>query len=447
MMSVRDKLGYSVGDFGFNLFWHTTTLYLLFYYTDVLEISNTVAGLIIMVALVWDGLIDPLIGISANRTRSRNGRYRPYILFGMVPLCLSFVAMFYVHALSGTALVAVTFAFHLLFRTAYALVNIPFVALSAELSADSHERSQIASYRIVNATLAALVVAGATLPLAGMFGRGDLKAGFFLVSIVYATVALGCFILCFRATARPAVAIHDATPKFAALIATMRANRPFQLLFAATMIGGIGSAIASKTLVYFFKYNLAAPAQVSTGLVVLVGMMVICTPLWTIIAGRTSKRFVWTAGGLIGAAAWSVLAVTAQPSLPFTLVVVAFTGIGASAFALTFWSMLPDTVEYGEWKTGVRAEGATFGLVVFAQKVALGLGIGALGIALDAIGYRANAVQTPETLASLQMLLTVPSAALGLASVAIIRFYPIDARMHADVVAQIAGRGPAVAPM
>ena len=439
MMSIREKLGYSVGDFGFNLFWNTTTLYLLFYYTDVLELSSTTAGLIIMIALVWDGLIDPLIGIVANRTRSRRGRYRPYILFGMVPLCLSFVAMFYVHPVSGTLLVAVTFGFHLLFRTVYALVNIPFVSLSAELSVDSHERSQLAGYRIVNATLAALVVAGATLPLAGALGRGDLKTGFFLVSIVYAVIALATFILCFRSTARPELPSgrHE-TPNLSALLMTIKANRPFQLLFAATLLGGIGGAVASKTLVYFFKYNLESPDHVATGLVVLVGMMVICTPVWTIIAGRTSKRLVWTSGGIIGAAAWSVLALADQPSLQFTLVVVAFSGIGTAAFALTFWSMLPDTVEYGEWKTGVRAEGATFGLVVFAQKVALGLGI------LDAIGYRANEVQSAETLANLKLLLTVPAAILGLSSVVIIRFYPIDAKTHAHVVAEITARASVI---
>jgi GPH family glycoside/pentoside/hexuronide:cation symporter len=138
-LSSGQVVGYGLGDFAFNLTFTFCSLFLLYFYTDVLGLSATTAGLIIMVALIWEGATDPVVGVIANRTRSRWGRYRPYLLLGCVPLAVSFVAMFVPWGLSGTALAVYAFVTHLLFRTVYTLVNIPYIALSAQMTTDSSQ--------------------------------------------------------------------------------------------------------------------------------------------------------------------------------------------------------------------------------------------------------------------------------------------------------------------
>lgn len=438
-LTLRAKLGYTVADVGFNLFWGVTSLFLLYYYTDVLGLPNATAGFIIMAALVWDGVIDPAVGIAANRTRTRWGRYRPYILLAALPLCLSFVAMFIPFAATGATLIAVTAATHLLFRTTYALANIPYIALSAEFTSDSDERGAIAGFRMVFATITTLVVASTTLPLATALGAGDMRSGFVYVAAVYALVAAATFAVSFASTRESDAADHEVAT-FAQLWRTLKANQPFQLIFAATILSGIAGALSSKTLIYFFKYNLAAPDKVTLGLTVLTGGVMLCVPIWAYVSKRTSKRLVWVTSGTIGASAWAALYLIPAPTVPITLAVLGFAAIGASGFYLSFWSMLPDTVEYGEWRTGERTEGVVFGLVLFAQKVALGIGIGLLGVLLDTVGYRANQVQSPATLAGIKTLLTLVPAVLGLAATATIIFYPLDQRLHGRLVKALVRR-------
>ncbi len=262
---------------------------------------------------------------------------------------------------------------------------------------------------------------------------------FFYVATIYAVAAAITLAVSFASTSESADAGHEVAT-FSQLWRTLKANRPFQLIFIATILSGIGGALSSKTLIYFFKYNLAAPEKVTLGLTVLTGGVMLCVPVWALISKRTSKRLVWMISGLIGATAWATLYLIPAPTVPVTLAILLFAAVGASGFYLSFWSMLPDTVEYGEWHTGERTEGVVFGLVLFAQKVALGIGIGLLGVLLDAIGYRANQVQSAATLAGIKTLLTLVPAVLGVAATATIIFYPLDQRLHGRLVKALARR-------
>ena len=158
-LSLPRKLGFTLGDYACNIYWQSLSLFLLFFYTDVVGLSAATAGWIYMVASIWDGAIDPLIGAVADRTRSRFGRYRPYILFGAVPLGLSFCLLYYKPPFQGTGLVVWLLATHILLRTTYAILNIPFMSLNARMTTSSSERSTLAGFRMLFATLAGLTVA------------------------------------------------------------------------------------------------------------------------------------------------------------------------------------------------------------------------------------------------------------------------------------------------
>ncbi len=425
------RLGYGVGDFGFNLFFTTASLYLLFYYTDVLGLSPATAGWVLAVALIWDALFDPAMGYVANRTRTRWGSYRPYLVFGGIPLALSWALMFLPVSLEGTALVVFAAATHMLFRTLYAVVSMPFLALSAVMTNDSVERGVLASYRMIAAATCGLLVAVFTLKLVGWLGGG--RVGFFWVALIYGAVAAVIFVITFlsvREAERPAGEVLPTLPDMTRML---RSNTAFWIVGAAMLLGGVGGTIVNKVIPYYFKYTLGredliGPALGASALAIMLSM-----PLWTLVMKRTSKRVMWMSGTVIGVLAYG--AFWFAPADPkFVIPIMMLLGLGGGAGYLGFWSMMPDTVEYGQWRSGVRSEGAIFGIVSLIQKAALGLAAAGLGEMLELIGYTANVAQTPQTLASLKIIMILVPAGFAAAAATAISFYPITPQLHQRLV-------------
>ncbi|MEY2883602.1 MAG: hypothetical protein RL490_1326 [Pseudomonadota bacterium] len=433
------RIGYGVGDIGFNLYFTTATLYLLYYYTDVLGLPAVTAGWIFASALIWDAIADPVMGYLASRTRSRWGRYRPYILFGAVPLAASWILMFWPTGLSGTPLVLFTLAAHMLFRSLYTVVSMPYLSLSAAMTSDSGERGILAGIRMLSATGAGLFIAFFTLKLAGSLGGGDDMRGFLLVAILYGGVAAVLHAGVFLATVEDNTASEAPLPDAAGLWRMIAGNRPFWIVAGWLMAGSTASTMFGKTLPYLFKYGLGRADLIGPALATITACAMASIPLWGIVMRRLSKRTVCLAGALVGVAGYLAFA-AAGASIPLLFGALAVLGFGAGAGYLGFWAMVPDTVEYGEWQSGVRAEGMVFGLVSFIQKAALGVSVGLLGELLGWIGYVANQPQTVATLASMRLLMVVGPTSLGIVGALVIARYPIDRHRHAELVAAIANR-------
>lgn len=446
-LRATERFGYGVGDFAFNLFWTTAGLFLLFYYTEVLGLSPATAGWVFAGALVWDAVFDPLMGSIANRTRTRWGRYRPYLLFGGLPLAASWALMFLPTRLTGSALVLFAAASHVLFRTLYAVVSMPFTAMSAAMTRDSGERGTIAGIRMVAGALSGLFAAILTLMLVGVFGGG--QQGFFWTAIVYGGLATAVLLVVFLTTREHEADADETAPTLSETIAMLRMNKAFWIVCGAMLSGAIGNTFFQKTLPYYFKYTLGREDLISPALAILIGSLTLSILFWTWLVKRTSKRVMWLSGiatGLFGSALLWLL-----PSTPgIVLPVLALLGASAGAGHLGFWGMLPDTVEYGELHSGVRAEGVIFGLASLVQKASLGLAAAALGETLSKIGYHANVTQAPETLVALRTVMIGIPALFAVAAGAVINFYPITGRIHDGIVEALRHRrarpGSATAP-
>jgi glycoside/pentoside/hexuronide:cation symporter, GPH family len=425
------RLGYGVGDFGFNLFFTTASLYLLFYYTDVLGLSPSTAGWVFAAALIWDAVFDPAMGYIANRTRTRWGSYRPYLLFGGIPLALSWALMFLPVSFEGTALVVFAAATHMLFRTLYAVVSMPFLALSAVMTSDSTERGVLASYRMMAAATCGLLVAVFTLKFVEWLGGG--REGFFWVALVYGVLAAIIFVISFlsvREVERPS---GEALPTVPDMARMLRSNSAFWIVCAAMLLGGVGGTIVNKIVPYYFKYTLGREDLIGPALGASAGAILLSMPIWTWVMKRTSKRVMWMSGTVIGVIAYT--AFWFAPADPKVVIpIMMLLGIGGGAGYLGFWSMMPDTVEYGQWRSGIRSEGAIFGIVSLIQKAALGLAAAGLGEMLELIGYTANVTQTPETLGSMKMIMILVPAGFAVAAAAAISFYPITPQLHQRLV-------------
>ncbi len=433
------RLGYGVGDMGFNLFFTTASLFLLLFYTDVAGLAPSTAGWIMAAALIWDAVTDPAMGYLASRTRSRWGRYRPWILFGAVPLAASWALIFLPTGFTGVALALWALAAQMLFRTFYTIVSMPYVSLSAAMTTDSRERGVLAAIRMLSATAAGLGIALLTLPLVERLGGGDDALGFFRVALLYGLLATALLLMVFF-TSREDPAAHEAPlPSAADMIRMLRSNRAFWLVSGSLLMASFGSTFFGKTLPYHLKYDGDRAALIGPALATITGCAFLAIPLWTVLMQRTSKRIVSLSGTGLAVLAY-LLFYLADGALPAMFATLALLGIASGAAYLTFWAMLPDTVEYGEWQTGVRAEGIVFGLVSFVQKAALGIAVGLLGEVLTAIGYIANRPQPADTLADMRLVMLWVPVACSVAGAAFIFRYPLDAAMHAALVDDIGKR-------
>ena len=433
-VSRRTIAGYGFGDFGFNLYATGLNLYLLYYYTDVLGIAPAVAGLIFMIPVIWDGISDPLMGWIATRTSSRLGKFRPYILFGAPFVGLSFVGMFAAPVWFPDQVVAASLISHLLFRTLYTVASVPYSSLAAAITQDSQERGIMAAVRIMSA-MAGGVVTAATLPeLADYFGEGNFREGYVLTGLLYALVATAVMSVVFFTTSEKPVAPTQVQLTTAQTLTFVKSNTAFWILCAASFIGIIGSTMGGKAMVYYISYYVGHPDAVST--ILSLGILGACAgiPLWTLVARKHSKRAAWIMGG--GGVVFGNCTILALEIIDVaTLSALAiFSGVCGGSVAVMFWSMLPDTVEFGEWRSGVRDDGILFGLCQFISKAGSGLGVGMIGLFLSFIGYSANEAQSEEALQGIRMATFLIPAVCSLGSVAIITLYPLDAFTHQRIV-------------
>ncbi len=440
-LGIGRKIGFTLGDYASNLYWQSISIFLLFFYTDAVGLTAATAGLIYMIASIVDALADPVMGSIADRTRTRRGRYRPYILFGCVPLGLSFVLLYWRPPIEGLWLAVWMMTSHIVFRLAYTVVTIPYTSLNARLTESSDERSTIAGYRMIFGVLAALTISYFTYPLVGRLGGGDATSGFTYAAAVFAAVATAIYPLVYRITSEPEEsAASEARLSLAGYWRALAPNRAFWVLCVATVVASICTFALGKSILYYFKYYLhdEAAAPHAFAWMSVAGLVII--PTWVWVTKYIGKRNAWLA-----AVVWCLVLLTIfavgdfRTVLSMTLWLVAWNS-GALGFALTFWSMLPDTVEYGELVTGARTESFIFGLFQFFLKVALGLGAGLFGLLLGAVGYVANVEQSPATLAGIKwIMIGLPALGVALAGLAML-FYPMRRGRHEEIVEQLAAR-------
>jgi glycoside/pentoside/hexuronide:cation symporter, GPH family len=435
-------LGYGIGDFGFNFYWLPLQLFLAYYYTDVLGLSSRTAGLIIFACLTWDGLIDPIIGILANRTRTRWGKYRPYLFLGAVPLAASFALMFAPVSFEGTALVAYAFATQILFRTLYGAVNIPYGALMAQMTRSSLERNWLAGTRMACAFAGGAVVSYLTPRLVAYFAATDRATAYlYATALLSAAATLLVFVTVAATAERTAVRTEESWPTTRQLLKMLGSNVPFLQIMAGIGFYSFANILINSGLVYYVKYNLgydeAVAGQVASIMQVTQAASIIP---WTIASRYIGKRAAWLVGLTIAAIGPVGLYLSESPDLSSVYLLLGLYAAGSGATAVNFWSIVPDTVEYGELRTGIRAEAFIFGFVTLVQKAALGVSSAFLGAYLGWIGYVANQPQSADTLAGLKLLVTLIATCGLIASWIVMYFYRLDAARHAQIVQEIAAR-------
>jgi len=411
---------FAFGDFAFNLYWQSVMLFLLFYYTDAIELRPEVAATIYMIASVWDGIANFLAGIFVDRLQSRL-RYGPLLAAGALPLGLSFVLAYLPPALPGLLGAAVVLLGQILFRTAYAATNVPYLAMTARVSADETDRAFVSGLRMMFGTAAQVTVALTTLPMGRWLTGSSAAEAYLGAAAVFAVVGAAILVIVGATYRELAKAERPAPGNVGAALASLARNRAFLALNGAMLLVIIAMTLLGKTVLYYFKYLLDDPEAGQVALASMGLVSAIAIPLWMLLGRYIGLRALWLLATGLGMAG---LILFAAIDVRGVIVMQAFL-IGMQVMAVgiyfIFWAMLPNTIEYGERTTGLHVEGTVFGVAALLQRVAIGIATAILGWSLASAGYVPNVRQSPETLAAMRTMVTiVPLVFLALSCVAML---------------------------
>ena len=437
-LSTGTKVGYGLGDFGTNIALNATTLYLLYYYTDVFGISPAFAGAVFLVAKLWNAVIDPFIGQLVDRTRSGRGQKRPYLLFGALPFGLAFFAVFAGPQFGPAGRSVYGMASFLLFCTALAFVNIPYSALTVSMTPDAHERTSLSGYRMTFAIVGTLVAGAAVKPVVSLFSTE--RAGFRAAGVIVGVVLAALILVAYKASFERVEVKADAPRSFRVNMRTMLSNAPFLFLAGAFIFCTISNYILASVVNYYFKYILNAEGLIPVGFAALFGVAILSVPLWLFLSRRVGKRTSFIAGAALLVAALIVLRLLGTPNKWLFIAMLAVAGIGVSTIYLFPWAIIPDTVDYSRWKSGVAQESFLYGFYTFGLKLSQAFAGFLVGIALDAIGYVPNVTQSPRVSAGISFLMTIAPCAFLVVGIVFLGLYPIGPKRYAEISAELAAK-------
>ncbi|MGC8872901.1 MAG: MFS transporter [Chloroflexia bacterium] len=436
------KIAYGAGDLGFSITSTILSVLLAIFLTDVVGLRPRLAAVAIFVGRSWDYINDPLIGHLSDRTRSRWGRRRPFLLLGFLPFAVAFTLLWWKPPLRSEVALTVYYALaYLLYDTCATLVYMPYFALTPELTLDYDERTSLTSYRMAFSIVGGLVAF--TLPLAfvGKMQPENANRVLGMGALFGFLSALPLLLVFFTTRERPEFQAQS-QPRLRESLRAAWSNRPFLFSVGIFLLTWVTMDIVQTLLLFFLKYrmHLEAESDVIMGAIFVTALLVL--PFWEWSARRWDKRIAYAAGVAFWAAVQVVLVVIRPEfGFPVVLALAVLAGIGVAAAHVLPWAMIPDAVEWDEWMTGQRHEGIFYSLVTLMQKVASSLAIPLVLLALDLAGYVPNAPeQSLRVQQAIQFLMGGVPAILLSAGILFALSYPLSRRQHAEVRAALAAR-------
>lgn len=438
-LSTVSVVGYGAGDAANNLAFTTATMFLLVYYTDVAGISAAAAGTLLLVVRVFDAFADVFAGRIVDRTYSKKfGKFRPFIMFGSVPLLLLSAATFSVPQIGETGMLIYAYLTYAALGLAYSLVNIPYGSLAGAMTQHAGERAKLASARTIGA---AVVGAGLGIFVAPLIVPGaDLQTVFTIMTLGFVVVGTALYMFTVF-TAKEKVKRDVPKVSLKQSIATLKGNKPLLLLCLSSFLFLTGMLAMSTVQLYYLRDVLGAislyPVLSILQLVLTFGLAGFVP---AIVRKFGKKQAYMIAAGFMVAGGLIVFLT------PPTLAPLAFSGLVVSLLGIMLvnmlvWALEADTVEYGEWKTGVRTEGITYALFSFTRKTGQAVGGALAAYALAWGGYAAGAAaQSEQAMWGIRAATGLIPAIAGVLAIVIMVLYPLTDRKHAEIVAEIAAR-------
>ena len=436
------KLFYGSADFGFAFVDSCVAILFAIFMTDIVGLPARMAALAIFIGKSWDYINDPIIGYLCDRTRTRWGRRRPFLLFGFIPFGLAFLMMWWIPPVANQwALTAYYAAAFFFFDTMVTVVTMPYFALTPELTQDYDERTSLTSYRMAFSLIGGLVAFVIPLEIIGETIPANADRAF-MMGMIFAVVASLPILLTFFGTREKAEYIAQKQPSLRESVQAARKNRPFIFAMGIFLFTWTAMSIIENQLFYFLEYamGMEEEAPIVAGVVFVTAIIVL--PFWAWASKKTDKRKSYIFGMLF----LSVVMVTLifiPPSLGLTMVLVlaAFAGVGVSAIHVLTWAMIPDAIEVDELESGARHEGMFYALVTLFRKVATSIALPLVLLLLDASHFIPNSADQPREAVNAIRFMMGPLPSLFLfGGIAFAIFYPLSREAHRETREKIMAR-------
>jgi GPH family glycoside/pentoside/hexuronide:cation symporter len=439
-LSLGTKLGFGVCDLGGNLFFTALGFWALKYLTDTVGIAAAAAGSVIMVGKLVDAVWDPFLGFLSDRTRTRWGRRRPYILLGSIPLALAMWLFFTNPRIQDpTLLAAWGGACFILLNVVYSVVNIPYSSLTPELTADYNERSSLNGFRFMFAVVGTLLGAASVQPLLAAFGGGpgaDKSLGFSMMGLIFGAVMLVSAVITGLSVREPerSAAVKPEGGILKTYLSVFR-NKPYLIILFTYALNLIGLTFLQGVIAYYFAYIYGNEGLTAIAMLVLLVTAMICIPISVAVSRKIGKKLTYQICFFVLATASLILFFLGHVLGPwFFIGMMVYAGIGVGFGYVAPYSMVPDTIEYDAAETGVRKEGAFYGMWLFISKIGSAFAILATGLVLGAGHFVPNAAQADSAKLAIRLAIGPIPALFLVAAMILIQRYPIDEKKYAEIL-------------
>ena len=441
-MRLREKIGYGLGDTASSMLWKLFSVYLMFFYTDICGIDAWVVGVLFLVTRIWDSLLDPVVGLLCDRTSSRWGTFRPWLLWGALPFGALGVLTFYMPEWGAGGKVVYATVTYSLMMIVYSSVNVPYAALLGVMSADPHERTVLAAFRMTFAAAGSMAVVLAVEALVKAFRPWAGPSGSWTAAVaVVAGVAVVLFFVTFSTTRERVRPVRTERHPVLVSLRDLLHNRPWLILAGAAVCLQVFNAFRESGTIYFFKYcvagetvgtvSFAGVALTGSALFLAVGQLfnIAGIVLIPFAADRFGRRRTLVGALLLTAVVSFAFYFVRQGGYSVLLLAQALISLSVGGVLPLLWAMSADTADYAERRSGRRDTGLIFSSYSMAQKMGWAVGSAATAWILSLAGFEANAVQSPAALMVIGCLQSVFPALAALGTCAFILFYPLaDAR-------------------
>ena len=434
------KLAYGMGDVGCNFSWMFVGNFLMIFYTDVFGIGMSAVATLMLLSRFWDAVNDPVIGALSDKTHTRWGRYRPWLLFGAPLTALVLALTFWAHPdwndTSKIIYMSVTYCILVL---GYTCVNIPYGTLCGAMTQNMDERAQINTSRSVSAMVAIGIINIVTIPLIEFFGQGNSRQGYLLIAILYGCIFAACHIFCFAKTKEVVEIPPRRKLSFSVQLKAVIKNKPYMLALIGQILFGFVLYGRNADMLYYFTYVEGSASLFSLYSLAIIVPSIIgaaCFPAmfkWTANKGWAASVFALGTG--ISMAALYFFSPNTSP-VPF-YVLAALSQFFFSGFNTAIYAIIPDCVEYGEWRTGIRNDGFQYAFISLGNKIGMALGTSLLALVLGMAGYVSNAEQNPEVISIMRHAFSTIPGALWILTGIVLFYYKLNKRIYNRIVSII----------
>ena len=437
------KIAYGMGDVGCNFSWMFVGNFLMIFYTDVFGIGMGAVAALMLFSRFWDAINDPVIGALSDKTHTRWGRYRPWLLIAAPLTALVLIMTFWAHPdWSDTAKIVYMAVTYCILVLGYTCVNIPYGTLCGAMTQNIEERAKINTFRSVSAMIAIGVINIITVPLISALGGGNDQRGCLLIAVIYGCIFAACHIFCFAKTKEVVEIPQKQKLSLKTQLAAALKNKPYMIAVAGQLLFGLTLYGRNADALYYFTYVEGDAALFSTYSMVIIIPSVIGAALFPAVfrltgnKGRAASIFAL----LTGVSMFAMYFFTASDTPAAFYLFSALAQFFFSGFNTAIYAVIPDCVEYREWKTGLRNDGFQYAFISLGNKVGMAIGTALLAAVLEMCGYVANQQQNPAVLSVIRHAFTTVPGILWIVTAAVLLFYKLNKKTYNKIVAEIQER-------